>query len=277
MKVLIAVVGDLFQFARDGVLGTSGDKDVLSISSTDTTQIVQTQTVTVKNLPPATESKITEEPFRINEQYFIGSIGMYLYTDPVVAFDNTIRVLAYGQQVRLLKLEGRWAQIRVDDTIGWIFKDTLQLQADAVYPTFVEDEEYVATHSTTVKLRACIDDEFGGARGELSLSSAEYVHWLLMKHKRPLPWTSRINRIPGTWQTKLRGVTGVHIGISPSTYCVMEYIIDDVGHVAFVEAVFPDDSIKITQVGQDDNPIYTQEIITTQTYRELRPVFISLI
>ncbi|MFT7507269.1 MAG: hypothetical protein ACI92I_000412 [Acidimicrobiales bacterium] len=282
MQVLLAVVDDLFQFVRTVFSGaipfTARPEKVLEVYQEKLTQIQSRTPHTVlhtsaeQNRAP----EVVSSMFRIGDQYFIGSIGVYLYADQVVAFDNALRRLAYGQELRLLKLEGRWAKVRIDDVLGWVHKDSLVLQAQDVYPRLQSDVQYDAKNPQTVKLRACIDDEFGAARAEHPLSPAEYVQYRLLQKKRYIQWGSTRVRIPGTWQRKLRGYTGIHISITAKTEAVMEYSMDDVGYLAFVEAVFPDESIKITQIGKCDDSSYTEEILTPEQYKELRPVFIEI-
>ena len=66
------------------------------------------------------------------------------------------------------------------------------------------------------------------------------------------------------------------MGVTPKTESVMEYIVDDIGHLAFVEAVFPDGSMKITEIGKFDDNAYTEGILASDQWKELRPVFIEI-
>ncbi|MFT5849666.1 MAG: hypothetical protein ACI9H6_000480 [Patiriisocius sp.] len=279
MKVLIAVVDDLFQFVRTALFGAvayaPGAQQVLDTYQEKLARI-QGVAAPAPKAVPAKNSDVADPQFRVGDQYFVGSIGVFLYDDPVLAFDNALTRLHYGQQVRLLKLQGRWAMVRSNELEGWVFTQALQNQAIDVYPRFMEGVTYTADHSETTKLRACIDDHFGGARGEHPLSPSEYVHYRLQQKKRVISWEGVRMRIPGTWARKLRGKIGIHSGIVPKTESVMEYVVDDIGHLAFVEAVFPDGSIKVTEIGKHEPMLFTEEILTTDQYKELRPVFIAI-
>jgi hypothetical protein len=281
MQVLIAVVYDLFQFvckAFSGAVPYVPQQVKLLDTYQEKLQQIQNSAPATITVPEVTVPKTaqTEDILRIGDQYFIGVIGTYLYHDPAQAFDNALQRLEYGQHIRLVSVRGRWAHVRFGNTQGWVFKDALVMQADEVYPKFVQGIQYDANHVQTVKLRACIDDLFGGARGEHPLSAAEYVHYRLVKKKRFIDWGSIRLRIPGTWQPKLGGQRGIHIGIAPKTESVMEYVVDDIGHLAFVEAVFPDDSMKISEIGKMDDCAYTEEILQSEQWRESRPVFIEV-
>jgi hypothetical protein len=270
MQVLIAVIEDLFQFAHDAFSGAvpyNTNTQTSSCKSTDSVQTLLTsnpKTSSDKNLKPG-------------EQYYIGALGAYMYKDPVLAFDNAIIKLDYGQNVRLITLQGRWAQVRLAGTVGWVFKDSLVVQTSDVYPVFIQGIVYDAEQAETVKLRACIDDAFNGAVSGHVLSAAEYVHYCLLQKKLYIDWGDIRMRIPGTWQRKLRGRFGVHIGISPQTNSVMEYIVDDVGHLAFVDAAFSDGSISITEIGKHEEAMYSQDTMSADQWRELRPVFIKVV
>lgn len=283
MQVLIAVIDDLFQFVYKAFSGAvpykvSDEKTINTYQQT--LQKIQNSTpepvVASRVIDHATLTGNNVEVLRVGDQYFIGVIGAYLYNDPILAFDNALVRLDYGQQVRLVSLQGRWAHIRCADVDGWIFKDGLVVQSNDVYPRFTPEVQYDAHHEQTIKLRACIDDVFGGARGEHALSPAEFVQHRLQQKKRNITWGTIRMRIPGTWQRKLRGQLGIHIGISPKTESVMEYVVDGIGHLAFVEAVFPDGSIKITEIGKHDDSSYTEETLQPEQWREQRPVFIEV-
>ncbi len=281
MKVLIAVVNDLFQFvckSFSGAVPYTPQKEVVLDTYQEKLQQVQYPLSTPEVVPEVVMpfSIATDDTFRIGDQYFIGSIGTYFYHDPVVAFDSALERLAYGTHVRLVSLQGRWAEVRIAGVVGCVFKDALVVQSDAVYPSFVASVSYDAEHPDTVKLRACIDDEFGGARGEHALSPSEYVHYRLKQNKRAVAWGNVRLRIPGTWQRKLKGGIGVHIGIAPKTESIMEYIVDDVGHLAFVEAVFPDGSMNITEIGKYNDSTYTEDTLQSEQWKELSPVFLEI-
>ena len=273
MKVLLAVAEDLFKFACDAIFGTSLDSN----KKNELRYVQQPQSLALpiaKHLLPSSTSK---KAFTPGEQYFIAGTDVYMYKDPVCTFDNALRKLKYGQNVRLIDLQGRWAQIRLAGVLGWVLKDALALQASDVYPQFQSGVQYDAYNTQTIKLRACIDDMFHGGKSNHILSAAEYAQYKLEQKKIFIDWDDIRLRIPGTWQRKLRGRYGIHIGIYPKQHAVMEYIVDDIGHLAFVESVFPDGSIIISEIGAGDDAYYTQQTLKTEQYRELRPVFIEVV
>jgi len=273
MKVLLAVIDDLFQFAQNAVFGSVPYK-LKTPKKKTTTNATTTVASSDTNICPLTEAP----SFKLNEQYFVGVIDAFLYNDPVLGFDTAIRNLQYGQHVRLVSLQGRWAQVRLAGLLGWVLKDDLVLRSDDVYPKFLPHTEinFSAEQPEVIKLRAYINDMFGGARGNYELSAAEYVQYKLMKKKKYIDWGDIRMRTPGTWQRKLRGRTGVHIGIHPKTDSVMEYVIDDVGYLAFVEAVFPDGSITVSEIGKYTDATYTEDTLSADHYIDIQPIFLSV-
>jgi len=291
MKVLLAVIEELCTFAYRALSGALPYME----SSPPTDVSVSRSAIQIQHPSPLTP-KLTEHSayksqrisayvkrqqglstLKTGYQYFIGAQEVYFYPDPVVAFDGAMHELAYGQSVRLVALQGRWAQVRLGGQLGWIFKDVLRENANSVYPRFEDNEIYVSDHFETIKLRMCIDDAFGGGRGAFPLMAPEYIQYKLQQIHKSIEWDDKHSRIAGTWQRKLRGHLGIHIGITPKTDSVMEYSIDDRGYQAFVEAVFPDGSIHITQIGKDDESQYTNEMLNQSQWKELRPVFIDVL
>ncbi|MCR4286353.1 MAG: hypothetical protein NUW00_05660, partial [Candidatus Kaiserbacteria bacterium] len=73
------------------------------------------------------------------------------------------------------------------------------------------------------------------------------------------------------------GVPHVHVGVVPKMGSIMEYISDaDTGHLAFVEAVFPDDTISVSEVNFPDSGIYNERELSKDEWKELKPVFIAV-
>lgn len=276
MQTLLAVLDDLFQFTRSAVFGVysaklhkeepyllNGMQRILPMAASSNT--------TASLLQPAFEHAPA-----LGSLYFVGQNHVPLHTDPVVAFDVVKTLIPYGEQVHLLKLGGRWACVRWHQMEGWIFKDVLRDQAKDVFPFLEEGVVYESENEETQKLRLCIHDAFCGNMSSLVLTDAEYVTYKLFQKGFVLPWSEERPRTPGTWQKKLRGKNGVHMGISPKTASVMEYVVDDIGYVAFIDAVFPDEAIKMSAIGSTREGEYSETMLTKDQWKELRPIFISV-
>lgn len=280
MRIVLAVIDDLFQFARTSLFGVDDRPKVRELQSPFLDTFQPPLLPAYREKPAANPLPLAAAPSENfstqGNLYFIGLEKAHLHTDPVVAFDVVFAALLYGEQVRVLKLGGRWAYVHSGERVGWIFKDALREQARDVFPLLEEGKIYDAKNEETIKLRLCIGDMFCGEVASLLLTDAEYVTYKLSRKQLFIPWTEERPRTPGSWQKKLRGRQGVHIGIAPKTDSVMEYVVDDVGYVGYVEAVFPDESIKLSTVGILDEGVYSESMLAKEQWVELRPVFIEI-
>jgi len=273
MRILLAVIDDLFQFARRVISGSFVETPIPSLPRLLPPQREYTPVaLSATNRSPAA---VLNENINAGSAYFIGSPAL-LYTDPVIAFDTAFFSISYGEQVQVLKFGGRWAFVRFKNREGWILKDVLKEQARDVLPTIVSGKVYEAHDDEVLKLRLYIEDMYGGAASAAILTDVEYVTYRLLRKGRTIPWGEERPRIAGTWQKNLRGKLYVHSSIVPKTDAVMEYVQDDVGHVGYVEAVFPDDSIKVSILGSSTDGQFEELMMKKDEWKELRPVFIDI-
>lgn len=282
MQIFLAVVDDLFQFARTSVFGMLSvklDEGYFKLRTYGEERMplaLYTPTFPTVHQHQEVHTEISTL-FLQGGQYFIGVLDTFLYTDPVVSFDTAVRPLAYGELVHVLKLGGRWAHVKARDTEGWIFKDALREKAKDVFPTFTNGSNYNHDNEETKKLRLCIHDMFGAEAAGLPLCDVEYVTYKVWKRGREIAWPVDRPRIAGTWQKKLRGVQGVFMSINPKTESIMEYVTDDIGHLCFVEAVFPDESMKISCIAMNEEGVFDEIMLQKEEWRELRAVFIEVV
>lgn len=277
MRILLAVMDDLFRFAVTSLsvfFRQHATRTMLTSRIAPAQMQLPRPSYQTGSMPASQTSNYNSNTAGM--LYFIGSEDAELHTDPVMAFDVVVCNIPYGEQVRLLKLGGRWGYIRYKDEEGWVLKDVLREQARDVFPVFEEHVFYNAEHEESRKLRLCIHDEFCGDRASLPLTDAEYVTYKLHRKDHVLPWASERPRTPGTWHTQLRGKNGVHVGIVPMTDTIMEYGVDDVGYVCFVDAVFPDESIKISGIGLHEDGVYSEHMLSKEAWKEFRPIFIEV-
>ena len=280
MQILLAVIDDLLQFARTAILGVIFEKETQmhkrNFALPAKTPQLQLPSLTDSILEISEPAETDQISFMQGASYFIGEPRAFLYCEPVVAFDTASMHVPYGSLVRVVKLGGRWAEVVVEGTEGWIFKDVLREQVSDVFPAFIEGEVYSAENEDTKRLRTYIEDSFGAGAAALPLTDAEFVTYKLMKRDIHIPWTLERPRNAGTWQRKLRGRVGIHMSITPFVGTVMEYVLEDQGHLCFVEAVFPDERITISEVNNPDNGIYNERTLTKEEWQALNPLFIQV-
>jgi len=271
MQVLLAVLDDLFKFAVESLFGLKALPDRRHVE-----RLPEPLQPLLPLLPAAKSFVSSQDRTDIHGSNFIDVPLASVRLDPVAAFDNVVITLPYATTVTVLKYGGRWAMIEFDDITGWVLKDEISSAATDVLPQFSVGTAYDAGHATTVRLRKLIKDMFACADANLPLTSVEYVTYRLLRNRRQIQWPLTRPRLPGQWQTILRGQKGIHIGIVPKTESVMECIKDETGLLLYVEAVFPDESIQVSAVDYQGLGVYTEDVFPKEVWRELRPIFIEV-
>lgn len=207
---------------------------------------------------------------------FVASAESPLFGSPTKEFDTVITHVPYGSMIMVLEEKGRFSKVAKDGLVGWMLRDDLRAQAAHVLPEFVAGEENAHDDPNTLRLRAYIKDEFHGGETESCLQAGEYVVYMLARKNLNINWPSVRPRTPGLWHTILKGVPGVYIGIAPKTGSIMEYTLPgDIGHLAYVEAVFPDERISASSVNLPDHGIYSEQVLTKEEWQALNPVFLQ--
>jgi hypothetical protein len=253
-----------------------------------TTQSVITPEAPVEAESPEKETFKTVEQILKTDSYvptgigkntimYAGTIAVPVYANPTIEFDAQIGTVPYGEMIIVLESRGRFFKVAWNTLEGWVLRDDLADRAIRVYPEFVIGEENLVDHSNTAHVRSILGDVFGLGRSEFSLQAGEYVLFRLWKKGLRINWPATRPRVPGLWHTILKGTTGVHVGVMPRVGSIMEYMFNtDIGHLAYVEAVFPDNTIIISEVNYPDSGIYNERELSKVEWTEMKPVFISV-
>jgi hypothetical protein len=200
-----------------------------------------------------------------------------LYRDPTIGFDSCITHIPYGDLVLVMEPHGRFCRVIWETYDGWVLKEHLADRAGHVYPEFTAGLENPVDHPNTARVRALIDDAFSLQYSEFPLQAGEYVLYRLMRRGLRIAWPETRPRTPGSWHTILRGLPGVHMSVLPKQGTIFEYVEEhDLGHVAYVEAVFPDGVITISETNYPHGGMYSERSLTKDTWRSMRPVFIEI-
>lgn len=211
-----------------------------------------------------------------NTVMYVSGFGTPLYRNPTIEFDGQIATVPYGEMVMMREARGRFFKVTWGNHEGWILREDVVDRAAHVYPEFKIGEENPADSENTAHVRAIIGDTFGLSRSSLPLQSGEYVLYKLWRKGTELAWPGTRPRVPGLWHALLKGREGVHVGVSPKIGSIMEYMMNaETGHVAYVEAVFPDETVTISEANYPDFGIYNERELTKEEWKELKPVFIS--
>jgi len=292
MNLLLAVIDDLYSFAVESLSGRSKEKKENEISveyyaEEDISSILEDIQIPVEEgystfrgvgeIIEEEKQEIYPAPGGKNTLMYVGGNETPMFLRATKEFDSVVAKLPYGAMVMVLEQNGRWARAVYNTFTGWILREDLVDRAAYVYPQFVLNEQNTAHDPNTIRIRAMLDDAFAGGVSELDLQAPEYVTYRLMRKGLTIPWPETRPRTPGLWHKILKGAAGVHIGVVPKTGSVMEYMLsEDTGHLAYVEAVFPDETINISEVHYPDRGIYNERVLTREEWMELKPLFIQV-
>lgn len=314
MPLFLAVTHELYTFAQDSVRDFLIEQGYYSktpvykapeyplfpqyvSNQTSVSDVIEPveESVVEEELPPTFRSTATilerkiERPISVsvpdsesgnrpqkNTVMYTGSESALLYQQPTIEYDGVLARLPYGSLVMVFENRGRWSQVSVNGLNGWILRDDLLDRSAYVYPQFIVGATNVCDDPNTLRTRACIRDEFAGSVTELPLQSSEYVLYRLMRKGIEIAWPNIRPRSEGRWHEVLKGVADVHMGMRPREGMVMEYVTEEGhGHMAYVEAVFPEETISISEANFPNDGIYNERILTKNEWKELRPVFLS--
>lgn len=293
MHTLLAVIDELYTFALESILALFGQR---SLTREDTHTSNESRSVKEESLygtPQEVQSAIKHSSFKKVESIisperevpsggkntimYVGSTELPMYKNPTPEFDAVSATLSYGDMVMMIEEKGRWSRVVHGEEEGWMLRDELVDRAAHVYPKFVIGEQNNADDPNTFRVRAMLHDMFGGAAADLPLQAGEYIMYRLIRKGLQVSWPQVRPRVPGAWHSILKGVPGVHIGVTPKTGSVMEYMYtDEIGHLAYVEAVFPNETINISEVNYPDSGIYNERVLTRDEWREFKPVFVQI-
>lgn len=267
-----------FKTMRDVISGYQMNISSLLIN---TTTAPTSDNIYIETNTPASQAVSIPEKARIqapkNTIMYADNIRVPVYKNPTIEFDAQIGEIPYGEMIIVLEPKGRFYRIMWNTIEGWALREDIADRAIRVFPEFTIGEENSVDHPNTVHLRAIINDVFGLGRSEFPLQAGEYVLYRLWKKGIQIVWPSLRPRVPGVWHKILKGSSNVRIGVTPKIGALMEYMITpEMGHLAFVEALFPDDTITISEANFPDLGIYNERVLTKEEWKELHPVFMTV-
>ncbi len=212
----------------------------------------------------------------IGHRVYVAVPNAACYLKPRQDFDTRIVVFDYGQALTFIRFAGEFSEVQSESVRGWVSTSVLVDDKKLVLPNFRPAYRYDAYNEHTERLRLCLKDEMQGGELGLPLQSAEFVLYKLWELKVTIQWGLNRPRLSGAWQTLLRGMRGVQMGIVPRTGAVLEC--GGSGERAFlgyVEAVHPDSSIVVQSVGRVEDGEFRVEHLSHDEWKEWRPIFIS--
>lgn len=292
MRVLLAVVEDLYIFAVSTLFGWKTPTPPRQLSlpvHAHTLPLLPIVSPSKENL----EKDVREHPQQQREAHdtdvplapgalpqkntivYAAHAGIHLVTDPNAGEDSIIATLAYGDIVMMLEAGNTWSLVAVGNKKGYIRTADLAHHAAAVYPEFCIGEENGAQHTNTIRLRSVIRDEFSASLSHTPLQAHEYAYYKLCRRGVRIPWPDIRPRTPGTWTHILGLLPDVRITEEPQQGAVMEIPAQkEKAHLAYVEKVFSDESLLLSEADWPDRGIYNERVVTKAEWQLWRPSFI---
>ncbi|MEX0917119.1 MAG: CHAP domain-containing protein [Candidatus Paceibacterota bacterium] len=189
-------------------------------------------------------------------------------SSPYVSADTKIGWLAYGESVFVLREREGWKEIVYGGANAWVSAEYLTPDEKEVFPVFVLGERNLHRSPSATKIRSYLNDEFGGEAGGLDLQSTEYVAYRVKRLGSDIIWPSERPRNGGLWADIFRRHDLYEELEVPQKHAVMCFrgglgsrAINDIGHVAFIESVFPDGSVRISEANWPREGIYNERVI----------------
>jgi hypothetical protein len=161
----------------------------------------------------------------------------------------------------------------------WQFvRSGFSYQSPQTITTSVELREgnlYTALDPTTTRLRLLVSDLYTEQMIKRPLQASEYALFTLLKRDYEVP-KEVLTWQPGQWHMKLKGRTGIHIGVLPKVESVMEFFDSDgAGHLGLVTTVSDEESITLESIGMHEPGVFETHIIPKQSWQTFGPVFTS--
>lgn len=184
---------------------------------------------------------------------------------------NIIRELPVGQEMAIV--DGPWVKVKIGRTEGWVHADYISTEAPERPASLftVGVPNLAGDDRTTHVVRAAIGDMYGGAANGWELQCTEYVTWRVKEVLGFLiDWPVTRGRNGGKWASIFKQYGTYPVSAQPARYAAMSFTAgistdpktNEIGHVAFVEEVFSDGSIRISEANWPRNGIYSERTLS---------------
>lgn len=209
------------------------------------------------------------------QKVYIKEQGIHFRKSPDISDDkNIIRDLELREEAILI--DEPWLKVKIREQEGWVRSDktseTAPIQTLSTQQSiaFVIGQVNLADNSRTIEVRKAIKDEFGGGVNKWSLQCTEYVMYRVKeKTGATIQWPEDRPRHGGKWAEIFQRHGLYKILAEPQANCAMCFTagistdpgVNEIGHVAFVEEVLPNGSIKISEANWPRDGIYNERII----------------
>jgi len=218
---------------------------------------------------PSEEKSVEILPELTTQKLYVNSeIGLRIRSTPEIKPDNILEVLSHGQEVTKIEEQNKWIKVQYNsDKEGWVSSVYLTENKPVDSPQVAPKEDFqdalpkfkkavanLANDENTIKLRKIINYEFGLDFDKDELQCTEYTQYRVQQMGIKIQWPVKTNRNGGNWANIFEKHGLYKVLDTPKAGCAMCFTtgfrtpaMNATGHVAFVEQVFDDESVKITE------------------------------
>src|SRR3989344_1961257 len=239
-------------------------------------------------LPTVEEKSIELLPeFTAKTLYVNSEIGLSVRSLPDVA-STKLGAIPHGTDVAVLQEQGKWFEIKTDNLKGWVSsvylaeekpvesqKRAVKEDARQELPEFRIGVANNARDSNTLKVRKIINYEFGLNFEEDELQCTEYVQYRALRVGINIKWPTKTGRNGGSWETIFETHELYKVFDEPKAGCAMSFTtgfrtpaMNRTGHVAFVEQVMEDGSVKISEANWPPPGKYNERVVSISEWRD---------
>jgi len=250
-------------------------------------QIKCTQCGSLIDIKEKTEDSDIVPEFATKKLYVSAEIGLRMRTTPEIKKDNISEPgLPYGSEVLVMEEQEKWFKVNAGGRVGWVscyylienspIQQSSELSkkesAQNLLPAFKPHYPNLAKDDNTVKLRKIIKDEFGGGVNGWDLQCTEYVHYRVQQMGININWPNERPRHGGRWAVIFENSGQYKVSNEPTAGSAMSFTSglknSTVGHVAFVEEIYENGSIKISEANWPPPGKYYERILAKSEWQD---------
>ena len=221
--------------------------------------------------------------------YSVKVDGLRVRSSAAINPANILDSLKQGQKVLVLERNDPWFRVQYGNKSGWVHSDylapvsvTTSQSVPSVanqsiageLPVFVVGIANLTSDPNTSKLRKIIADVFGNGRGGYPLQCTEYVQYKIAQDGITIRWPADRPRDGGKWAGIFERNKMYKVLTDPKAKCAISFtaglgpVADKTGHIAYVEEVFSDGSIRITEANWPGQGKYNDRKLTKSQWQD---------
>lgn len=213
-----------------------------------------------------------------NDKVYVTDSGTKFRVQPDTTTESNL-MQKLNKNDELVLVDEPWIKVSKGGVVGWVRSDLVSTGSPApvvvltsnTLPKFILGQKNLANDINTIEVRKQINYEFGHKSDGLSLQCVEYVQWRVKtKLGINIRWPADRPRDGGKWVKIFSKNKMYTILQDPVAGCAVSFTdgvssnpeINEIGHVAFVEEVLGDGSVRVSEVNFPKDGLYGERIIS---------------